>query len=198
MSGKLNLNYILYTAFRLFPFIVVSFFTMSSILNQDLKGVVYLAGLLFACFFAIIIGSAHPMLSTTTATTDENNMVCKTLTLTDSGRLSTLPLGMVVFTYTFSYLVDIIIKYNMASQNIPTLILFPAVIIGETIWNRKYQCATIIQIVAAFVIGAVWGVIWSRLIQSTGALQLQYFNGINNSQSCSRPSKQKFKCTINQ
>lgn len=195
MSEKLNLNYILYTAFRLSPFIVVSFFTLSSVLNQDLKGIIYLAGLLFASFFAVIIGSAlnFPVISTS----PENDAVCSTLTLGESGRLSKIPLGMVVFAYTFVYLVDIIAKYNLVMQNIPTLILFPALIIAEAMWNRNYQCASFKQIGIALVIGSLCGFGWARIIRSSGAVQLQYFNGINNGQVCSRPSKQKFKCTIN-
>jgi hypothetical protein len=195
MSEKLNLNYILYTAFRLSPFIVVSFFTLSSVLNQDLKGIVYLAGLLFASFFAVIIGSALNL--PTISTSPENDAVCNTLTLGETGRLSKIPLGMVVFTYTFVYLVDIIAKYNLVMQNIPTLILFPALIISEAMWNRNYQCASFKQIGIALVIGSLFGFGWARIIRSTGAVQLQYFNGINNGQVCSRPSKQKFKCTIN-
>jgi hypothetical protein len=194
MSGKLNLKYILYTAFRLSPFIVVSFFTLSSVLNQDLKGVVYLAGLLFACFFSIIFSStlSFPEI----INTDENNQVCNTLALTDSGRLSKIPLGMVVFSFTFFYLVDIIAKYNLAIQNIPTLVLFPILIIAEAHWNRVYHCATIVQLIWALGIGSVCGFAWAQIIRSTGAIQLQYFNGINNGSVCSRPSKQKFKCSL--
>ncbi len=196
MSGKLNISYIFYTAFRLSPFIVVSFFTLSSVLNQDLKGVVYLAGLLFACFFTIIIGSALPFPNI--PTTPENETICNTLALTDSGSLSKLPLGMVVFSFTFFYLVDIIAKYNLAIQNIPTLILFPVMIIAEAFWNRMYYCATLVQLISAFGIGSLCGFGWAQIIRKTGAVQLQYFNGINNGAVCSRPSKQKFKCTLKQ
>jgi hypothetical protein len=95
-------------------------------------------------------------------------------------------------------LVDIIAKYNLAMQNVPTLILFPVLIIAEAFWNRKYQCFTMIQIIVALGIGSLCGFIWAQIIRSTGAVQLQYFNGINNGEVCSRPSKQKFKCTIKQ
>jgi len=203
MSEKLNINFILYTVFRFSPFIVVSFFTLSSILNQDLKGVIYLAGLLFATFFSVIIGSIippamYPKKSNLQAGTDEiNETICNTLVLGETGRLSKLPLGMVVFSYTFFYLLDTIVKYDLVIGNIPTLIIFPALIIGETMWNKLYNCVTLLQLLVAFGIGSLAGFIWARIIRSTGAVELQYFNGINNGQVCSRPSKQKFKCTIN-
>uniref|UniRef100_A0A6C0K2J3 Uncharacterized protein n=1 Tax=viral metagenome TaxID=1070528 RepID=A0A6C0K2J3_9ZZZZ len=195
MPEKLNIHYILYTAFRLSPFIIVSFFTLSSILNQDLKGVIYLAGLLFTSFFAVILGSIFKLPDI--VGTEENIAVCNSLTLTDSGALSKIPLGMVVFSYTFFYLVDIIAEYNLAMQNIPTLVLFPVLIITEAIWNYTNHCTNFARLFSAFAIGSLCGFIWARIIRSTGAVQLQYFNGINNAQTCSRPSKQKFKCTIN-
>jgi hypothetical protein len=201
MSGKLSFNFILYTAFRLAPFIVVSFFTLSSVLNQDLKGVIYLAGLLFATFFSIISGSfilfPETIKSATPANDQVNEMICNSLTLSDNGRLSKIPLGMVVFTYTFFYLVDTISTYDLVSQNIPTFIIFPAIIVAEAIWNKIYNCVTIFQLFAAFAIGSLWGFIWARIIRSSGAVKLQYFNGINNGQVCNRPSKQMFRCTLN-
>lgn len=193
MTG-LNFNFILYTAFRLAPFILVSFFSLSSILNQDLKGLIYLAGLLFASFLAIMIGNNDVFKNPSENTTD-NELICNVLTLTENGRLSNLPLSMVVFAYTFFYLVDIIAHYKLASQNIPTLIIFPLIIIGEFIWNRAYGCASLSGIIAAFGVGSVMGWAWSAMIRSTGVVQLQYFNGISNAAVCSRPSKQKFKCT---
>lgn len=186
----ININFILYTAFRLAPFILVSFFSLSSLLNQDLKGIIYLAGLLIACFVSILVGNGipqHPI-------DDKNAMVCNVLTLTESGRLSNVPLSMTVFCYTFFYLVYIIGKYKLANQNIPTLIVFPLLIIGEYIWNVSYNCAGTYGLLAAFAIGSTIGAAWSAIIDSTKISELQYFNGISNAAVCSRPSKQIFRC----
>ena len=186
----INLNFILYTAFRLAPFILVSFFSLSSLLNQDLKGIIYLAGLLLACFLAVLVGNqipAHPI-------DEKNTLVCNVLTLTENGRLSNVPLSMTVFCYTFFYLVYIIGKYKLANQNIPTLIIFPLLIIGEYVWNMSYSCAGNYGLLSAFAIGSIIGTVWSAIIDSTKMAELQYFNGISNAAVCSRPSKQIFKC----
>uniref|UniRef100_A0A6C0HHE9 Uncharacterized protein n=1 Tax=viral metagenome TaxID=1070528 RepID=A0A6C0HHE9_9ZZZZ len=196
MGDTLNVYFILYTAFRLAPFIVVSFFTLSSVLNQDLKGVIYLAGLLFATFFSIIIAPFTKYFPAINQT-PENEAICNSLTLSKTGKFSEIPLGMVVFTYTFFYLVDIISNYDLVSQNVPTFIIFPVLIIAEAVWNLSKECTTFGHLFTAFAIGSLWGFLWARIIRSTGSVQLQYFNGINNGQVCSRPSKQKFKCTIN-
>ena len=38
-----------------FLFIIVSCFTLNSILNLDLRGLIYLVGLLLACFVATVV-----------------------------------------------------------------------------------------------------------------------------------------------
>ena len=190
----INVSFLLYTAFRLAPFILVSFFSLSSILNQDVKGIVYLAGLLFASFVATIIGSASNAFKLKEENLD-NSLICNVLTLTDNGRLSNVPLSMVVFSYTFFFLVDVIARNNLAVQNIPTLIIFPLIIIAEFAWNMFYQCSTMSGIFVAFAVGSLFGWAWSTIIRSSGAVNLQYFNGISNANTCTRSSKQKFKCT---
>jgi hypothetical protein len=189
----INVSFLLYTAFRLAPFILVSFFSLSSILNQDFKGIVYIAGLLFACFIATIAGSSFEVFKPIVETPD-STLVCNVLTLTDSGRLSRIPLSMVTFAYTFFFLVDIIAYYKLEIQNIPTLIIFPLIIIAEFAWNIRYKCSSMAGIIGAFGIGALFGWAWSAILRSSKAVNLQYFNGISNANTCTRSSTQKFTC----
>jgi hypothetical protein len=189
----INVSFLLYTAFRLAPFILVSFFSLSSILNQDFKGIVYLAGLLFATFIATMIGSSFDVFKKT-SNIQENDMICNVLTLTDKGRLSNLPLSMVAFSYTFFFLVDIIANKKLELQNIPTLIIFPLIIIAEFAWNVFYKCSSMAGIIGAFAVGSIFGWAWSAIIRSSGAIKLQYFNGISNANTCTRSSTQKFTC----
>jgi hypothetical protein len=189
----INVSFLLYTAFRLAPFILVSFFSLSSILNQDFKGIVYLAGLLFACFIATITGSSFEVFKNKGEISD-NDLVCNVLTLTENGRLSQLPLSMVTFSYTFFFLVETIANYKLEIQNIPTLIIFPLIIIAEFAWNIFYKCTSMAGIIAAFAIGSAFGAAWSAIIRSSGAIKMQYFNGISNANTCTRSSTQKFTC----
>ena len=190
----INISFLLYTAFRLAPFILVSFFSLSSILNQDVKGIIYLAGLLFASFIAAAFGSIE-YFKNKVDYENNNDLICNVLTLTDSGRFSNIPLSMVTFAYTFFFLVDIIAAKHLAVQNIPTLIIFPLIIIAEFAWNMFYKCTSMAGVVSAFVIGSIIGFAWSAIIRKSGAVNLQYFNGISNSNVCTRSSTQKFQCT---
>jgi hypothetical protein len=208
----LNLTKIFYTAYRLFPFILVSFFTLSSLLNQDIKGIIYLAGLLIACFVSTIVGSTFPKTfekiptapapapapAPATATAPEItdfNLICNSLTLGEDGPISKLPLSITVYAYTFFYLVYIIIKYKLANQNIITILFFSTVILGDWYWHRLFNCNSHTSLVGALIIGAIIGIAWSAIIASTGKVNLQYFNGISNKEVCKLRAKQRFKCT---
>ena len=191
--ADLNLTNILYTAYRLSPFILVSFFILSSFLNQDFKGLIYLAGLVFACFLSAVTGKWTSIFNETNADAD---MICKTLTLTKEGNFSNLPLSMTIFTYTFGYLLYIIILYGLAKDNIATIILFSILIIVDWTWNITFSCSNHINLIAAFLIGAGIGVGWSAIIASTNQVSLQYFNGISNKEVCSLNKKVKFRCTV--
>ena len=139
---ELNLINILYMFIRLAPFIIVSYFTLQSIFNQDLKGVMYLLGLLLASFATVMVASILP-----DATSDENAPTqikysiakCSQLTLGNGGPISKLPLSQTVFGYTLSYLSYFIGVNNLQTQNIATYILFPLVI-GEPSVETSTMC----------------------------------------------------------
>ena len=191
---ELNLTNIFYTAYRLSPFILVSFFTLSSILNQDIKGIIYLAGLLIACFASVIVGKFSIF---TNASTTPEITICKTLNLTNGEPFSNLPLSMTVFTYTFGYLLYIIGLYGLASDNIMTIIFFSIIIIADWSWNIFFSCNTHTRLLGSFLVGSAIGVAWSAIIASTNQVSLQYFNGISNKEVCSLNKNVKFKCFKN-
>jgi len=51
----LNIINIMYMFFRLAPFIIVSYFTLQSLFNQDMKGVIFIIGLIVASFVTVVL-----------------------------------------------------------------------------------------------------------------------------------------------
>lgn len=194
--AELDLISILYIAFRLAPFILVSFFSLASIINQDFKGLIYLVGLLLATATAILLGNTFDFTIPAKVGTlyEQTTNTCNLLTLTKSGPLSNLPLSQVVFAYTFGYLTYIIGKYKLASQNIPTLIIFPLLIVADWIWMTTNQCATTMAVLLATIVGGSVGIAWSALIDSMKLNKYQYFNGLSTKETCSLAAKQSFRC----
>jgi hypothetical protein len=96
---ELNLFTISYLFLRLAPFIIVCYFALGSIFNQDIKGLVYLVGLLLSCFATFIVGQTIPISFSIGSDpinplTRKNVMpVCNLLTVGKDGSFSRIPLG---------------------------------------------------------------------------------------------------------
>jgi hypothetical protein len=190
---KLNINVLPFTYLflRVAPFVLVCFFSLISIFNQDFKGLVYLVGLLFACFINVIVGNVLPLYTLPT-----KPEVCNMITLNQMGELSRLPFGQAVFGYTFAYLLVPIIKFNYFKQNVNTIIFFVLLILFDIIWSVKNLCYTLLQMLASLVLGAICGSIWAYLISTMRGKSLLYISGINNNEVCTAPAAPTFKCTV--
>jgi len=189
---KLNIANILYLFFRLAPFIIVCYFTVQSIFNQDLKGLIYLIGLLVACTSSMMIGNTftpHPQSSDIAA-----NAKCNLLTLGENGAISNFPLSQTVLGYTLAYLSYFIGIYKLETQNIATFIFFPILVIADMIWNTINNCSSGEYMLASLIIGGIIGAFWAMIIDSTQMSNLTYFSGISNNEVCSVPSKGLYKC----
>ena len=96
----LNLGTFIFLFLRLAPFILICFFTLSSIFNSDLRGIVYLFGLLWAVFVSFIVGSYIPLEQ---IDDKEQSGICD-FVLFGSSDQPKLPVGETIIGYTFFYL----------------------------------------------------------------------------------------------
>jgi hypothetical protein len=186
---ELNLNSILYLFFRLAPFLIVCLFTLGSIINSEIKGFVYLVGLIFSCVMSVLTVSSLGEQS-------ESNKapVCSSFTI--NGIISDqTPISLVIYAFTFFYLVFPIGKYNLAIDNIAVLIFFPLLILAEAYWNISKNCFSVSNSFIAVIIGGGLGTAWSAIIDATKLKGLQYYNVGTNRERCSRPSNKRFVCT---
>jgi len=190
----LNLINVLYMFFRLSPFIIVSYFTLQSILNQDLKGVIYLIGLIVTSFVVYLIASVLPEESVSKNSSELMKIKCTQLTIGSSQPISKLPLSQTVFGYTLTYLSYFIGVNNLQSQNIPIFILFPVLILGDIFWSTTNLCSTPKYLLISLIISGIVGLLWAMLIESTGVGGFAYLTGIANKDVCSRPTKSLYKC----
>ena len=188
---ELNIITFGYLFFRLAPFILVCFFTLASFFNQDFKGLIYLIGLIFACFSAMMIGN-----SLSIDPPDNTNELCNLITIGDTPAYSKLPLGQCIFGYTFAYLMFIILKHKLVLQNLPTVIFFPFIMSIDILWNMSNNCYKLSQLLISLIIGGLFGLLWAYVINKTKMTNLQYFNQISGKQACTRPSKSTFKCNV--
>lgn len=187
---ELNILTILYLFFRLAPFIIVSFFSLASIFNQDFKGLIYLIGLIFACFIMIIIGNIIPI-----SAISSQNEICNLITIGNT-KISKLPISQCILGYTFFYLLFVIVKNKYVLINLPTIIFFPSMIFFDMYWNMSNNCYFISQLMISLAVGSCIGLFWAFVLDKSKMTNLQYFNRISGKEECSRPSKSTFKCNV--
>jgi len=194
MSLNKNLLTLSYLFLRLAPFIIVSFFTLMSVFNQDFKGVIYLVGLIFSCFASTLIYNSA---STYIPGTLQTNVLCNLMSFNEDQTTSSLPMGQNILGYTYAYLLYAIIYNQTVNGNIPLITLFAVLITFDGIWNFNNSCFNPAQLILALALGVAFGIGWSAIIVSTKVADLQYFNQVTGgSPACSRPAKNTFKCNV--
>ena len=200
---ELNFISIIYLFLRLSPFILVCFFSLASLFNQDFKGLVYLVGLIFTCAISILVGMPlESILNIANGYINPNvgdvkPPVCQDMISLGQTNVFRLPIGQTIFGYTFAYLLSIITnpKHNYVSQNIPTLVFFPVIILFDMIWNFRNGCY-MLELPLALGLGFGFGWLWGYIIESSNMTNLLYFNKISGASECSRPTKSTFTCKV--
>jgi hypothetical protein len=189
---EINIISFTYLFLRLAPFVLVCFFSLSSIFNQDFKGLIYLVGLLFACFINIFVGNIVPDIGFG----GDKPPICTMISLNQGAEISKLPLGQAVFGFTFIYLLYTIIVNGFVNQNYPTLIFFPLLILFDITWNVRNGCYSPAQLLISFMFAGLFGWLWAYIIHKTNSKNLQYFPGISNKEVCTAPSRSTFRCDV--
>ena len=109
----LNLGTFIFLFLRLAPFILICFFTLSSIFNSDLRGIVYLFGLLWAVFVSFLVGSYIPL----EQIDDKDQSGICDFVLFGSSDQPKLPVGETIIGYTFFYLFTTLILKDRTYVN---------------------------------------------------------------------------------
>ena len=191
---ELSFNSLLYLFYRLSPFILVCFFVLGSIINSEAKGFIYLVGLVFTVVVSYGFCGLAGYISTGDASSKIPSPECSTLKI--NGIISeTTPIGMVIFSYSLFYLVYPIVKHHLETDNIPLLIFFPLLILGDIYWNTMYSCFSMLQITVALIVAGLCGLGWAAMIEATNLKGLQYFNIGSSRERCSIATKGRYRCT---
>jgi len=188
----INITALLYLFLRLAPFILVSFFSLSSIFNHDFKGVVYLLGLLASNVIVLTIENVMP--TETFTPPDQKDMTCDFLNISSSSPMSNLPLGTGILAYTLSYLAFVMVKYSYIMSNAATLILLSSLLLSDFIWHTQHNCFNIQTLLFTIFCFSGCGILCAWFIDYLKLADLQYFMGVNGQEICSRPARQSFKC----
>ena len=178
------------------PFLLVFFLVMISIFNMDIKGFIYLGGILMASiinvfFMNIIKNPADP----------NRNPLCGVLNIPFSStnvageRYDSPSMNSLILCFTFAYLLlPMIFNKQINYMVIVTLI---SLFIIDTFSQLSNKCTNPSGTLLGSLVGFVLGAIYYTLIYHSGNKGLLYFEEFqSNNVICKRPRKQQFKCRV--
>ena len=185
-----NLNNILKLFSLLSPFLLVFFMVMLSFFNQDMKGLIYLAGVLIASVINIFVAStiAHNNY-------DDASVVCGVFDLLGPSNHNS-PMGSsVVLAFTIAYLL-LPMRFNN-EMNYVVLIALLCLFGLDAFTKINSRCTPTSGTIIGGLLGFMLGGLWFALFHFTGFDSLLYFETYSSNRVfCEKPSKQTFKCRV--
>ena len=189
MAIKLSFSNILTLISTLSPTLISFFFLISSILNQNLKGLVYLLGVIVSSVLNIFLlqntSSFHWSKALAKSET-QKPVSCGLLSLPYIVPQTSVPCTNSIFhSFTLSYLISMMANNN--EYNYP-LIIFLLLIFGTDIVSRiSYKCTNSMGILAGIIIGILYGVCWFFLWSGEKVKHLLYYDELtSNNAKCSK------------
>ena len=168
------------------PFLLAFLMVMISIINSNVKGLIYLLGLiiLFIIVFLFQNTLRIPM--------DKTNQFCNIFSIS---QFSVPSFNSALYLYTIIYVLFPMI--NMQMINFPLIIIFLLLYIMDCIVKYKNKCTSPVGIVMGSILGLIFGITWFLIIRASGQTGLLYYDDlVSNKIACSRPTKQNFKCQV--
>ena len=172
------------------PLLLGFFMIMISVFNQDLKGIVYLAGVLITTVLSVIVLNVVKSEKFIDA-----SETCSLVNIPFMSQYNSPSLNSVIIAFTFIYLLLPMMANKEMNYAIVGTILALFVIDGMTKVLNK--CTSFGGVVLGMLVGTLCGFSWYSLFHATGYDSLLYFNETSSNRTyCSRPKKQTFKCAV--
>jgi len=189
MAIKLTLSNMMQLASALAPVLLGFFLVMLSILNQNVKGLIYLAGALLATVLNMfVMNTMGSRMDITKA-----SPVCNLIELPYLMEYNSPNPSSMFIAFTFAYLF-LPMKYNNL-MNYPIIAALLSIFGMDAVTKVTQSCTTIAGAVLGGLVGFLFGSAWYAVFHSVGADDLLYFDEMeSNAVVCKRPSKQTFKC----
>lgn len=191
MAGiQLSFSNMIQLVSALAPLLVGSFFIMLSLLNQNVKGIVYLAGAVLATVLNIFV-----MNQIGSPVAPDASMLCNLVELPYLTKFNSPSPSALFIAFTFAY-VFLPMRYNN-QMNYPVIITLLCLLALDSLSKIKGKCTTAGGSVLGSLLGFVFGALWYSLFHGMGYDSLLYFDEMDsNNVVCSKPSKQTFKCSV--
>ena len=190
MAIELTMSNFLQLFSLISPLILGFFLVMSSLFNQDIKGLVYLGGVLLATVINIFLMSMIDSKKSLEASSMCDIISLPFLTSYNSPSMSSLFIA-----FTIAYLI-LPMKYNN-QMNYVVLVSLLCLFGLDAYTKINNKCTTTGGSILGALVGFVLGAAWFSVFHYSGYSSLLYFDELmSNKVVCARPSKQTFKCSV--
>lgn len=190
MAIQITFSNMMRFASLLAPVLLVFFFIMLSILNQDIKGLIYVAGLLLATALNI------PIMNLMESRIPNNALLtCSLIELPLITDYNSPSLSSLIIAFTFAYLYLPMRANNQMNYSVIVTLL--SLFAMDAVTKITGNCTDIGGTVLGALVGTLFGTCWYTLLYAVDAGHLLYFEELSsNNVVCTMPSKQTFKCSV--
>jgi len=191
MAIQLSFSNLLQFFAAISPILLAFCLVMISLFNSDIKGLVYLGGILIASLINLFILNTLKVKSETLIP-KYCNLIEFPFNLNEyvSPAFNSM---FIAFTLAYLYMP---MQY-ISSMNYPVILFITGLLVLDGGTKVMGGCTTFGGVALGTLIGLVLGLLWFIAFYSTNHKDLLYFNAeSSNNVVCSRPSKQSFKCRI--
>jgi hypothetical protein len=169
------------------PYLIVLVLLLNSIINSNIKGLIYLFGILILFFIVFLFQSSINV------TSEAIPSYCK-LFSSSIPYYSIPSFNSAVFLFTLVYMVMPMFSSNVI--NLPFICILLILFSVDATIRRQNKCTSLIGVFFGGIIGIIIGIMWYLIISSNSPELLYYDDLISNKVACSRPTQQKFKCSV--
>lgn len=191
MAMQLNFSNMLQFFSTISPILLAFFLVMISLFNTDIKGLVYLGGILIASVINLFIMNTLKVKSDKIPS-PACNLMDFPLNLNEyiSPAFNTM---FISFTLMYLYLP---MQY-ISSINYPVLVFISGLLVLDAVTKISRGCTNFSGIALGFLVGSILGILYFISLWKTGHDDLLFFNAEpSNNVICARPKKQTFKCFV--
>ena len=173
------------------PSIVSLFILFGSLINQNLKGIIYLSGLILTLIFGILLkpffGGKIP--------TEASNACNLYSDAFPNSQWSSPCLDTLSLVFTAIYLLSAMMQYKTLNWSVIVSLFLITGLNG--LFRYQLHCNKSMDIIVAVLVGILTGVGYYSLVSIYGGEKYLFFaTNPSNKTVCNKPSDQKFKCVV--
>ena len=172
------------------PILLIFFMIMISVFNQDVKGLVYLGGVLITIFITVATKNMIKQPANNPAYT------CELFDFPGNASNYTVPsLNSVLLAFTFAYLFKPMTDYKQMNYSVIVTLLLLFII--DAVTKVTNNCTPPLGVISGGLIGYVLGIAYYSMLKASGSEKFLYLNELqSNNVVCAKPSEQQFKCAV--